>query len=146
MKEERKVTGIIVKAINFTKLAEIAVEILGKVFVNPVKNVSIDPEYTGYVETKEGLYFLGEEGVGDKHPHNEHNPMEYNAYGELVDGPKSSIHRRIYPKLTFYVHDKNIKEFPIGGEYDLSIFIRTFGDRLECNYGMWWDKLGKIIK
>jgi hypothetical protein len=100
---------------------------------------AVPDQIYGIVETKEGTYILGDEGVGPNYPLTKEKPIEILWYGATED----SYDMLPCAKTTVDIDD--IKQCPIKEEKNLASFIRVFGQRLQSNFRQWNSFLEPII-
>lgn len=86
----------------------------------------------GYVLTKQGMFVLCTEGVGDSKPITPDNRYEVDLHT-----PNTALVCAI--KFT----DTELIMLPTAREVPLEDFIRQFGGRLESNYSIWLAALRK---
>lgn len=96
---------------------------------------TVDFQEIGYVQTANGIFALGTEGVGDSGAITPDNPLQVAGYAqwECADGTRFSV----MPDVTLTLTDTELIMLPTVKEVQLEDFIRCFGRRLENNYAVW---------
>lgn len=94
----------------------------------------------GYVLTKEGMFVLSKEGVGESEPITPDNKVEVGLYPEWDKGNGTKSFSPL-PMAYFNFSDTELIMLPTLKELPLEDFIRRFGPRLESNYHIWLASL-----
>lgn len=94
----------------------------------------------GYVLTKQGMFVLNTEGVGDGEPITPDNKAEIAVYPEWDKGGGAKS-MAILPVFYLNFTDTELIMLPTLRELPLEEFIRSFGRRLESNYNIWLASL-----
>jgi len=95
----------------------------------------LEPRGFGYVQTVNGMFVLCREGVGDSDAVTDTNKLLVDMYAEY-DKPEGKT-MEVFPSVTIELTDTEIIMLPTQSEEPLEKFIRSFGRRLEANYGVW---------
>lgn len=142
MKYNREKSGIVVTVPDISAPLTQALEDFNKVQLEKGDLPASQMNFTehGYVLTKEGMFVLNTEGVGDGQPITPDNKAEIALYPEWVhaDGRKTMASM---PTGYLNLSDAELIMLPQSKELPLEEFIRSFGSRLENNYNIWLAQL-----
>lgn len=135
MREDRPVTDIMVRPINTD---DMLAELLPKVQAIQKDTISIRfGREWGLVEDKKGnLFCLCTEGVGDTIT--DDNPMHFDIYATSSPNTIS-----LMPTAAIRLTLAEVLELPTRQPVELSVWVRTFGSRLDNNYRIWARQLSE---
>lgn len=101
----------------------------------------------GYVKTPRGIFVINDEGCspdGDEDPITESHSTMLPLYLQYErEGQRSSS---MFPEAEQKMDLEFIEKLKTKGTENLSIFIRTFGARLETNFDNWNSFLEEALK
>lgn len=133
----RDKSKVIVKILDFTQLEQKVVDLLKT--KNEKYTKCLSNQTWGIVETKNGIYALGHEGVGPNCPISQDNQLEI-----LWIGGGEDFYDMI-PSVKTQIDVEELKSYPVKEEKNLSDFIRVFGSRLESNFREWNNFLEPLV-
>jgi len=134
MNSERK-SRILVTVVDGVKLSEDVKKKIDKASTVPLP---VDSKFSqllprgayGFVKTKEGTFFFDNDGCGDRLPIEKRPPSI-----DLYVHKENTI--ELVHSVMVEVNPSNIGDLPVTGKINLTHFIRSFGNRLECNFNEW---------
>lgn len=137
MQTERVKSNIMVTVPDFSAPIAQALEAYNKQQLEDGKlpAASMDSLPTGYILTKQGMFVINHEGVGDSKPITPENKFELDLWPQWEDGSAA------LPEASIQFSDTELIMLPTLKEVPLEDFIRTFGRRLESNYNVWLHAL-----
>lgn len=142
MKNNRQKSNIMVTVPDISAPMQQAFELFNQQQLKKGEKPASNLSFTdfGYVLTKEGMFVINVEGVGDSAPINPDNRVEIGLYGEFDNGA-AGMSMAAFPSCYLSLSDTELIMLPTLKEVPLEEFIRTFGDRLENNYNLWLGAL-----
>jgi len=133
----RDKSKVVVKILDMASIEQKVVELLRT--KNEKYSKCLTQQTWGIIETKNGIYALGTEGVGPSYPITKKKQLDILWYGGGED------FFDIFPTIKTNLDDEDLKSFPIKEEKNLTDFIRVFGVRLESNYHQWNSFLEPLV-
>ncbi len=142
MTTERQKSNIMVTVPDFSAPLAQALAEINERHVNTGEEPATQLNFTphGYVLTKEGMYVLNTEGVGNRSPITPENKAEIGLYPEWDEG-EGRKRMSALPAGFMEFSDTELIMLPTLKEVPLEEFIRSFGHRLENNYNLWLGSL-----
>ena len=96
----------------------------------------------GYVVTKKGVIALSDEGVICVEPITDEKPLEIALFTHYKTESEFGTAFEVFPSLIVKISLSELLTFPTK-EVTLQEFVRSFGNRLEYNYGVCERELAK---
>jgi|WetSurSiteA1Bulk_404760.scaffolds.fasta_scaffold00293_32 hypothetical protein len=133
----RDKSKVMVKVLDLAPLEQKVVELLRT--KNEKYTKCMTNQTWAIVETKNGIYALGNEGVGPNHPITKDNQLDILWVGGGED------FYDMLPSIKTNIDDEDLRSYFILEDKNLSDFVRVFGPRLESNFREWNSFLEPII-
>ena len=89
-------------------------------------------EKIAIIKTERGIFVVTREGIALTKPITDENPLSLNLYGDNGNGKLNAL---MFPISTINLNPDDLEKYA-SDEIPLEEFIRSFGARLESNYGM----------
>ena len=126
--------GVMLKVLDLSEVEAEATEMYRKEKGDPDGRIEAGWTPWGVAEKDGKLYVVCNEGVG--YEVTDEEPLVVDLY-RRAEGSMT-----IFPTMQANLAPDDVRRFTTDEEIDLADLVRTFGQRLEDNFGLWYSVLG----